>query len=241
MTARYLEIYQQLKKAIIQEDFPANSFLPSESKIASKFNCSRDTVRKALMQLDEDGYIQKQHGRGSQVLHHSLISFPISGLTSFQELKDMQGLKAETKVALFEEIRSNANNYKQTAFPIGTDLYHVIRVRIIDRLPSVIDEDYFDKKIVTHLTREIAAESIYDYLEKNKGLTIAYAEKSITAILITEQDRQLMSDLPKRENRLIQVDSRVHLADTTYFQHTISRHHPDKFQFNEFSRRQKIN
>lgn len=239
MTARYIEIYQQLKTGIVQEKYPADSFLPSEAKIADQFSCSRDTVRKALLRLDEDGFIQKQHGRGSQVLKHSLINFPISGLTSFQELKEVQGLDAATKVVLFETIKSDPNNYHKTAFPIGTNLYHIIRVRNIDGLASVIDEDYFDRKIVPHMTAKIASGSIYDYLENTEKLIIAYAEKSVTAELVTSTDRKWMSNLAAQENRLIQVESRVHLADTTYFQHTISRHRPDKFQFNEFSRRQK--
>ncbi|MCV3296459.1 MAG: trehalose operon repressor [Oenococcus sp.] len=241
MTSRYIEIYQQLKTEIIQDKYPIGSFLPSESRMADRFNCSRDTIRKSLLRLGEDGYIQKQHGRGSQVLHHNLINFPISGLTSFQELKQGQKLNASTRVAVFEEIQSTAANHQLTAFPIGSRLYHVVRVRFINGSPSVIDEDYFDQKIVSKLTPEIAAASIYDYLENQVGLKIAYAEKSVTATLVTDQDRKLMPDLPKYENRLIQIESRVHLADTTYFQHTISRHRPDKFQFHEFSRRQKIN
>ncbi|OIM22931.1 trehalose operon repressor [Oenococcus oeni] len=239
MTARYIEIYQQFKTDIIQEKYPANSFLPSEAKIASQFSCSRDTVRKALSHLEEDGFIQKQHGRGSQVLQHSLINFPISGLTSFQELKQVQRLDTNTKVVLLERLQSTAMNRQTTGFPAKTKLYHLIRVRYINGLASVIDEDYFDRSVVHNLTAEIAAGSIYEYLENTEKLTISYAEKSVTAELISKQDRLLMPDLPERENRLIQVESRVHLADTTYFQHTISRHRPDKFQFNEFSRRQK--
>ena len=239
MTARYIEIYQQFKTDIIQEKYPANSFLPSEAKIADQFSCSRDTVRKALSHLEEDGFIQKQHGRGSQVLQHSLINFPISGLTSFQELKQVQGLDANTKVMLFEKLQSTAMNHQTTGFPIKTRLYHVIRVRYINGLASVIDEDYFDRSVIHNLTAKIASGSIYEYLENKEGLSISYAEKSVTAELVTERDRLLMPNLPERENRLIQIESRVHLADTTYFQHTISRHRPDKFQFNEFSRRQK--
>lgn len=64
-------------------------------------------------------------------------------------------------------------------------------------------------------------------------MSVAYAEKTITAELVTAMDRKLLVGLPENENRLIQVESQGHLTDTTYFQRTIARHRPDQFQFNE--------
>ncbi|MGO0154750.1 trehalose operon repressor [Leuconostoc koreense] len=238
MMPLYFQIYQQIKNDIRDHTYPAGSFLPSENELVTQFKTSRDTIRKALAKLDEEGLIQKQRGKGSQVISHQLRHFPISGLTSFHELEELQHFHVLTEVPVFEHLIVTKETQKTTLFPVGTPLYHIVRVRIIDGIHSVIDEDYIRSDIVPGLTKDIAKHSIYAYIENTLHLSVAYAEKIITAELVTAMDRKLLIGLPEDENRLIQVESQGHLTDTTYFQRTIARHRPDQFQFNEFARRQ---
>ncbi|GMA69427.1 trehalose operon repressor [Leuconostoc litchii] len=238
MIPLYFKIYQQVKDDISNNVYPANSFLPSENELVAQFHTSRDTIRKALAKLDEEGLIQKRRGKGSQVISHQLRHFPISGLTSFHELKQLQKFQVVTEVPIFERITVTTGTKNITLFPVGTPLFHIVRVRIIDGIHSVIDEDYIRSDVISNLTKDIAQHSIYEYIEKSLNLSVAYAEKTITAQLITNRDRELLVGLPEEENRLIQVESQGYLADTTYFQHTIARHRPDQFQFDEFARRQ---
>lgn len=238
MTPLYLKIYHQIKSDIQQNVYPANAFLPSENDLVAQFHTSRDTIRKALAKLDKEGLIQKRRGKGSQVIAHQLRHFPISGLTSFHELKLLQHFQVVTELPVFETITVTADDQEVTLFPIGTPLYHIVRVRIIDNIHSVIDEDYIRADLIPDLTPAIAKQSIYAYIENELHLSVVFAEKTITAELVTARDRDLLIGLPTDENRLIQAESQVHLSDTTYFQHTIARHRPDQFQFNEFARRQ---
>lgn len=238
MIPLYFKIYQQIKDDIRDHTYPAGSFLPSENELVTQFQTSRDTIRKALAKLDEEGLIQKQRGKGSQVISHQLRHFPISGLTSFHELEELQHFHVVTEVPVFEHLTVTKKTQKTTLFPVDTPLYHIVRVRIIDGIYSVIDEDYIRADIVPGLTKDIAKHSIYAYIENTLRLSVAYAEKTITAELVTAMDRKLLVGLPEDENRLIQVESQGHLTDTTYFQRTIARHRPDQFQFNEFARRQ---
>ena len=66
--------------------------LPSENELTKKYNVSRETIRKALTLLLENGYIQKKQGKGSIVLDVKRFNFPISGLTSYKELQDSQSI-----------------------------------------------------------------------------------------------------------------------------------------------------
>ena len=72
--------------------------LPSEFDLQNKYQASRDTIRKALLLLSQNGYIQKSQGKGSIVLDINRFNFPVSGLTSFKEIaSDIKG-KVETIV-----------------------------------------------------------------------------------------------------------------------------------------------
>ncbi|MCM0598104.1 trehalose operon repressor [Periweissella fabalis] len=238
MAELYKQIYQELKNAILTEKYPAESFLPSETALASDHSCSRDTIRKALLALEAEGYIQKQRGRGSQVLQHKLRTFPLNGLTSYQEIKKIQNLDTQTVVKKFEIISVDEQLHKLTGFTLDSAVYHIVRVRIINGLTSIIDIDYLDVGLIPGLTSTIASQSLYAYIENELNLQIGYSEKQITCPRLSSQDRELMPDLPKEENRVIQVESSSYLADTTLFQHTLSKHRPDQFKFEEFARRQ---
>ena len=58
-----------------------------------EFNVSRDTIRKSLNMLEQNGYIQKTKGKGSFVLDINKFDFPVSGVVSFKEIASELGLK----------------------------------------------------------------------------------------------------------------------------------------------------
>lgn len=52
-------VYQDLLQKIDAEVYPIGSYLPSEHQLCELYGISRETGRKALATLAEDGYIQK--------------------------------------------------------------------------------------------------------------------------------------------------------------------------------------
>lgn len=54
----------QLKKRIEAQDYPYQSLLPSENTLLEEYACSRNTVRRAIAELTNDGYVQAMQGRG---------------------------------------------------------------------------------------------------------------------------------------------------------------------------------
>lgn len=64
----FVRVYEQLLKMMINGTFPGDSWLPSEPKLAALLGVSRMTLRQALELLQEDGLIQKHHGKGNFVV-----------------------------------------------------------------------------------------------------------------------------------------------------------------------------
>lgn len=54
---KYQKIYQDLLEKIKRGDIKPHTLLPSESELMKIYDASRDTVRKALNLLLNDGYI----------------------------------------------------------------------------------------------------------------------------------------------------------------------------------------
>ena len=95
---KYQIIYKDLEKAIHEQKYQVGDFLPTEQELVQSYQVSRDTIRKALTLLVEEGLVKKIHGSGSQVINQEQINFPVSDLTSYQELIEQQSLNSQTNV-----------------------------------------------------------------------------------------------------------------------------------------------
>ena len=60
----YREIADKLRAKIEAGDYPAGTPIPSEAKLTAEFSVARDTIRRALDQLEAEGVLNTVHGRG---------------------------------------------------------------------------------------------------------------------------------------------------------------------------------
>ncbi|SFC87055.1 transcriptional regulator, GntR family [Bacillus sp. OV322] len=235
MMNKFMKIYEDISNQIQEGTLPAGSLLPSENDLADTFQTSRETIRKALKILSEDGYIHKVQGKGSIVLDVKKFAFPISGLVSFKELSKRMGHRAKTHVEILQEIFPDESLKEQLKLSIEDTAWEIHRVREIDKERVIFDKDFIVKKMVPVLNKAICQNSIYEYIEEELGLTISFAKKEITVETPTEEDRSYL-DLEGFHN-IVVVKNFVYLDDTSLFQYTESRHRPDKFRFVDFARR----
>ena len=180
---------------------------------------------------------EKVRGQGSKVVKQEQLDFPVSNLTSYQELVAQHQLQSKTNVISLDKITVDKKLSKTTGFPEYRLVWRIVRQRVVDNIASVLDIDYLDKSLVPDLTREIGEHSIYAYLEENLKLNIAYARKEITIDHVSDQD-QILLDIG-RDQHVVSIKSQVYLADGRQFQYTESRHKLDKFRFVDFATRQK--
>src|SRR5690606_40846212 len=64
---KYARVVLEIRRRIENGDYPPGSMLPSESQLVREFAVGRTTVVRALQMLQQDGWITREHGRGSFV------------------------------------------------------------------------------------------------------------------------------------------------------------------------------
>ena len=232
---KYEQIFKLLKQDILNETCQIDDYLPSEHELMDQYQVSRDTVRKALALLQEEGLIKKIRGQGSQVIKEETVNFPVSNLTSYQELVQELGLRSKTNVVSLDKIIIDKKTSLLTGFPEFRMVWKVVRQRVVDDLVSVLDIDYLDMELIPKLSREIAEQSIYSYIENDLKLIIDYAQKEITIDHSNDRDKILM-DIGK-DPYVVSIKSKVYLQDGRQFQFTESRHKLEKFRFVDFAKR----
>ncbi|AUM88009.1 trehalose operon repressor [Clostridium botulinum] len=235
MESKYLTIYNEISNKIENNKIQSGEKLSSENEMMKEYNVSRDTIRKALNLLESNGYIQKVKGKGSFVLDINKFDFPVSGLTSFKELSTRMGVESNTLVKELKLIKPDNFLMKQLNLSKNDDVWKVIRVREIDNKKIILDKDFFNKKYVPLLTKDICENSIYEYLENELGLKISFAKKEITVQQATQEDKSYLDF--ENYSMIVVVKNYIYLDDMSLFQYTESRHRPDRFKFVEFARR----
>jgi GntR family trehalose operon transcriptional repressor len=235
MKNKYLSIYNEISKQIKVGELSPNALLPSENELTELYDTSRETIRKALNLLSQNGYIQKVRGKGSIVIDVNKFDFPISGLVSFKELAQKMDNKVRTIVNELSLIKPDQYIKQQLNLTSNNPVWKVVRTREIDGTKVILDKDYLIQEFVPHLTEEICSDSIYHYLENELNLVIGFARKEIVVEEPSKEDRELL-DLEGFSNVVV-IKNHVYFDDARLFQYTESRHRPDKFRFVDFARR----
>lgn len=231
--SKFDSIYKDLKHKIEDGTYPYQKLLPSENAMVEIYGCSRNTIRRAISMLAEEGYVQSLHGKGVRVIYQPVqqAQFTVGGIESFQESALRNHLNVATKVVKFAEITSDERIFTRTGFPVGSELYYVQRVRYLDGKALILDVNMFLKEAIPGLTPEICESSVYEYIEKNLDMQIVTSKRAITVERSTEVDEQYL-DL-KDYGCLAVVSSQTFNDAGVMFEYTQSRHRPDYFCFQD--------
>lgn len=232
--AKFTEIYDTLKQQLLDGCFDKNHMLPTEQVLTKEFQCSRNTIRRAIAQLQEEGFVQSIKGKGVVLLeNNAAASFQINlhdfkGLSSIQMSK---AVKTATSVLKFQILTIDETLALKTGFPKGTQVYHLHRLRYFDNEPLVLDINYFHKDMIKDLSVDIAQNSIYAYIEQVLKLHVIACRRMIRVEKASEQDMEL---LKLNDYNCVGVTlNNAYLDDGKMFEYTESRHAPDHFTFCE--------
>ena len=237
--AKFEQIYRDLKRKIENATYGFQTLLPSENILSETYSCSRNTIRRAISFLAAEGYVQSLHGIGVRVIFQPVeqAAFTIGGIESFRESAARNHLNACTRVVCFMELNADERISRRSGFPVGSELYYIQRVRYLDGKALILDINMFLKEKCCGLTKEIAEDSIYSYLEQECRLTIVTSKRKMTVELVTEIDEKYLE--LGDYNCLAVISNQTFDADGVMFEYTQSRHRPDYFCFQDTAVRRK--
>lgn len=234
---KYTKIFEYIKEKIESGEFQPEKKIPSENELTKIFKVSRNTVRKAIEELAYEGLLTSVHGKGVFVLKKIPIDFKLNNNESFKEVSKKKSLNFNTEIPIFETLTIDERLNKKTNFKIGEKVIHIIRVREIDNEKIILDDNYFLFEYLKNLTKEIALNSIYEFIENTLSLKINGTQKIISIENLTALDKKYL-DL-KNSTNIAVVKNFSYLDNGILFEYTESRHRPDKFIFTSFAKREK--
>ncbi|HBT16915.1 MAG TPA: GntR family transcriptional regulator [Firmicutes bacterium] len=188
-------LYYQLKEIIREKinngEYQVNSLIPSESEFCNLYNISRITVRKALLDLVQEGVLRRQKGLGTFVCqpYKATRLESVKGFTE-QVLNFNQRPSAKILGVSFKK----PNKHICTKLKLSGDekLIQIKRLRLIDDEPYYIEALYFPYDRVKDIEKENLTESIYGILVRKYGIKIIKAEEIFEPIILDEFETKIL-------------------------------------------------
>jgi GntR family transcriptional regulator len=178
-TSLYFQLKDILKSKILSNELKARERLPSESELCVEYRVSRATVRQALSELEKEGMIYRDRGRGTFVtdgagLKHLALKGTIENLIT-------SGQGTRIKVLEYKEANPPFGLAKIFQLEEAENVFQLELVRRFRKGPFGYSFIY----LPPHLGRTVSqnelteATEIITFLEKKMGKRVHRASQTI--------------------------------------------------------------
>jgi GntR family transcriptional regulator len=179
--------YYQVKRSIVEkidnDEFRLGSMIPSERELMGAFNVSRITIRKAIEELEQEGYLYKVQGKGTYVKgdqnRQNLIS-----ITSCTQDVIRLGMVPSRRVLVNKIIPADKKRQHQLELVENEDVFCLSRIYYADGEPINYTTTFLPYKYINGIEKhDFSLESLYEVIEKEYNIQIYRAERTIEAVI----------------------------------------------------------
>lgn len=162
-----IPMYAQLKASLLSDistgKYSPGEHIPAEPELGERYGVSRITVRKAIKELVDEGYLIKKQGKGTFVRRH-VIDRKIEYVMGFTESLERAGYHASSEVLGREIIPADHNLADKLGIAVGDDVLYIRRVRKGDGIPVMMENNYFPANRFGFLEHADLSGSLYRLL-----------------------------------------------------------------------------
>lgn len=207
-----LPLYMQLKDDILSkiesDEWKVGTQIPSEKELMYTNDIGRETVRKAIAILVQEGYLVKKRGIGTFVAKKKpAIGF--EPLISLSHILQVRGLKDRNKVLVNKVMPIDDKIAELTRMSPQYDCRYIQRLRYVDGKPLALEYTYLKNEsgAKAYNFEKSISRYILEVLNKN----IVRIEQVITLKNPTEDERKLLK--VDEEVKLLEMDRWIYVED----------------------------
>lgn len=141
-------VRSELRRAIVEGEFPPGSKLPNEDALCGRFSVSRITLREAVRGLIEDGYVTRRQGAGTFVTQGPTLRNSLDTNFSYTEYLESIGVRASKEVLGANRVSADDEVLADLNLAAGAEVVVVRRVRSADGKPAIYSIDSLPVDIV---------------------------------------------------------------------------------------------
>jgi len=190
---KYYQLANILKQKIEQGEWSPRTAIPSERVLEVQYNVSRPTIRQAIDYLERQGYLYREHGKGTFVSPQKLQK-GMQELTSFSEDLLRRGIKPGQIIRSIEFVVPSPSILQRLELSPGSKVLRVERVRLGDNTPIGLQTSYIaldDNQIITTEDLEQTG-SLYRVLQDKFNIIPTEADETLEVTLPTPEEAKVL-------------------------------------------------
>jgi len=180
----YKAVKRSLTRSLMRGEWRPGAALPSEARLAQRFDVSIGTLRKAVDELVAERVLVRQQGRGTFVATHGANRY----LFHFFHVVPRDGEKTlpTLETLAFARGTATADEARRLGLPVGA---RVVRIRNLLRIagdPVIVDDIVLSRGRFPDLTERIFRErdsTIYHLYQTRYGINVVRAVERLRATL----------------------------------------------------------
>ena len=198
----YYQIAVDIKSRIMRHEWDLNQRLPTETELAAQYEVSRITLRQAIAELEKDGIVKKERGRGAYIhadpspyvneLNYILAS--VDRITQNDRFIKADILEQRIVTDLFPAV------YEHLHIEPTNEAVYIKRLFSIGGRPVAICRSHIPVKLAPGLDqKDLVAASVSNTLKKYYSLSPVRVDDYIEAVRSTKSESMLLncaSDTP---------------------------------------------
>lgn len=226
----YVQVKQTLQEHIDNDDWQPGDQLPGEPELCRMFDVSRTVIRQALKEMEYEGSIVREKGKGTFIAEPKIAESLAQKLTGFFQDMVERGYTPITQVLKQEVVPASPKVATHLSLEPETPVIEIERLRFVQNEPIVLVTTYLPYALCPKiLPEDLSRQSLYALLEKEYGLVIVRGRRTLEAVPANEYEARLLQ--VEKGAPLVLLDSVSYLDDGTPIEYYHALHRGDRSRF----------
>ena len=213
----------------LRHHYRCGDYLPAEQQLAARFEVNRHTLRRAIDQLVERGWVQRRQGVGVLVLMRP-IDYPLNAQARFSQNLLEQG-SHPTSEKLLSVLRP-ASSHVAEAFGIaeGETVIHLRTLRRVNGVALCLIDHYFADLRFWPVLQTFTHGSLHDLLRDQLAIELTRVRTKISARRAQAKESKLL-EIPNMAPLLCVRTLNSREGETVTTEYSVSLTRADMIEF----------
>ncbi len=233
-----IPLYFQLKSIILNDikdnHFTVGDAIPTENELVEYYHISRSTVRQAISELVQEGWLTRKASKGTFVTKPEQNSSYIRSFEPFYQQVSKLGKVARTELIDLNVITPTPEIAEKLNLTPEQKVISMFRRRFADDIPMVTFQNYIPYDLCSFiLSYDFKTHSLYELLMTNESTKISNTKTIVSAMNATSEDIALLN--VKVNTPMLYFHNVSTTADGTVIDYAFAHYRGDlnKFEFED--------
>lgn len=193
-----IPLYFQLKQLILSEikngNYKSGDMIPTENEISEAFKISRTTVRQAIIELVQEGWLYREKSKGTFVSAPKINQDFIKKLESFNDQILRSGMTPSTELLECKTLPATDIIADNLGIEENDAVIYLHRKRLADGEPIVTIKTYLPYNLCSFiLGHDLKQERLYSVLNQSPTAAVFRVQRIVEAVESTTEDVKLLN------------------------------------------------